>query len=211
MAKVKEAGVLELTGLDSLGEVVVQAHQQVPGRRPLLVAIDGRSGSGKTTLAAELATWLSKRGIAAEVFHLEGLYQGWSGLAQAALVWQQLAEAVADGRASSPETAPHWFGWDWGRSQTTGPHPFTAAQQAAGGALIAEGVGALTGTHDVGVFVELDTARRRQRALARDGETYRPYWDMWAAQEVTLLQDYVGAYENTEVFKFIGESSPSAG
>lgn len=142
MAKVKEAGVLELTGLDSLGEVVAQAHQQVQDGRPLLVAIDGRSGSGKTTLATELATWLSKRGVAAEVFHLEGLYQGWSGLAQAALVWQQLAEAVADGRASSPETAPHWFGWDWGSSQTTGPHPFTAAQQAAGGVLIAEGVGA---------------------------------------------------------------------
>lgn len=199
MAKVKEAGVLELTGLDSLGEVVVQARQQVQGERPLLVAIDGRSGSGKTTLAAELATWLSKRGIAAEVFHLEGLYQGWSGLAQAALVWQQLAEAVADGRASSPETAPHWFGWDWGSSQATGPHPFTAAQQAAGGVLIAEGVGALTGTHDVGVFVELDTARRRQRALARDGETYRPYWDMWAAQEADLLAAYASAYAGAGV------------
>ncbi|HJD50568.1 MAG TPA: hypothetical protein H9908_01665 [Candidatus Rothia avistercoris] len=171
----------------------------MPGRRPLLVAIDGRSGSGKTTLAAELATWLSKRGIVAEVFHLEGLYQGWSGLARAALVWQQLAETVADGRASSPGTAPHWFGWDWGSSQATGPHPFTAAQQAAGGVLIAEGVGALTGTHDVGVFVELDTARRRQRALARDGETYRPYWDMWAEQEADLLAAYASAYAGAGV------------
>ena len=114
-------------------------------------------------------------------------------------MWQQLAEAVADGRASSPETAPHWFGWDWASSQATGPHPFTAAQQAVGGVLIAEGVGALPGTHDVGVFVELDTARRRQRALARDGETYRPYWDMWAEQEADLLAAYASAYAGAGV------------
>ena len=191
--------MLELTGLDPLGEIVAQAHQQLQGVRPLLVTLDGRSGSGKTTLSAELAAWLRERGIVAEVFHLENLYQGWNGLAQAALVWQQLAEAVVGGRASSPDTAPHWFGWDWGSSQVTGPHPFTAAQQAAGGVLIAEGVGALTGTHDVGVFVELDTARRRQRALARDGETYRPYWDMWAAQEADLLAAYASAYAGAGV------------
>lgn len=191
--------MLNLTGLGPLGEIVVQARQQLQGMRPLLVTLDGRSGSGKTTLSAELATWLRERGVIAEVFHLENLYQGWNGLAQAALVWQQLAEAVVGGRASSPDTAPHWFGWDWGSSQVTGPHPFTAAQQAAGGVLIAEGVGALTGTHDVGVFVELDAARRRQRALARDGETYRPYWEVWAEQEADLLAAYTRAYAGAGV------------
>ena len=115
------------------------------------------------------------------------------------LVWQQLAEAVVSGRASSPDTAPRWFGWDWVSSQATGPYLFTAAQQAAGGVLIAEGVGALTGAHDVGVFVELDTEHRRQRALARDGETYRPYWDMWAEQEADLLAAYASAYAGAGV------------
>lgn len=185
--------------LESLRELIEQAQGHKEGERPLLLAVDGRSGSGKTTLAGDLAACLRGRGLATEVFHLEDLYQGWSGLAQAALVWQQLAEAVVSGRASSPGTAPHWFGWDWTNSQVTGPHPFTAAQQAADGVLIAEGVGALTGAHDVGVFVELDTARRRQRALARDGETYRPYWDMWAAQEADLLAAYASAYEGAGV------------
>ena len=185
--------------LEPLCELIEQARDRQEGERPLLVAVDGRSGSGKTTLAGDLAACLRGRGLAAEVFHLEDLYQGWSGLAQAALVWQQLAEAVVSGRASSPDTAPRWFGWDWANSQATGPHPFTAAQQASGGVLIAEGVGALTGAHDVGVFVELDTARRRQRALARDGETYRPYWDMWAAQEADLLAAYASAYEGAGV------------
>ena len=185
--------------LEPLCELIGQARDGKEGERPLLVAVDGRSGSGKTTLAGDLAACLRGRGLVTEVFHLEDLYQGWSGLAQAALVWQQLAEAVVSGRASSPGTAPHWFGWDWTSSQATGPHPFTAAQQAAGGVLIAEGVGALTGAHDVGVFVELDTARRRQRALARDGETYRPYWDMWAEQEADLLAAYASAYEGAGV------------
>lgn len=185
--------------LGPLCEFIEQARDHQEGERPLLVAVDGRSGSGKTTLAGDLAACLRVRGLVAEVFHLEDLYQGWSGLAQAALVWQQLAEAVVSGRASSPGTAPRWFGWDWVSSRATGPHPFTAAQQAAGGVLIAEGVGALTGAHDVGVFVELDTARRRQRALARDGETYRPYWNMWAAQEADLLAAYASAYEGAGV------------
>lgn len=185
--------------LGPLCELIEQARDHEEGERPLLVAIDGRSGAGKTTLAGDLAAGLRGRGLATEVFHLEDLYQGWSGLALAALVWQQLAETVVSGRASSPGTAPHWFGWDWASSRPTGPHLFTAAQQAAGGVLIAEGVGALTGAHDVGVFVELDAARRRQRALARDGETYRPYWDMWAQQEANLLTAYASAYAGTDV------------
>ncbi|MDO4821611.1 MAG: hypothetical protein Q4A03_06205 [Rothia sp. (in: high G+C Gram-positive bacteria)] len=185
--------------LEPLCELIEQARSHQEGERPLLVAVDGRSGSGKTTLAGDLAACLRGRGMVTEVFHLEDLYQGWSGLAQAALVWQRLAEAVVSGRASSPGAAPRWFGWDWASSQATGPHPFTAAQQAAGGVLIAEGVGALTGAHDVGVFVELDTVRRRQRALARDGETYRPYWDMWAEQEADLLAAYASAYEGAGV------------
>ncbi|WHS50125.1 hypothetical protein QM007_09425 [Rothia sp. SD9660Na] len=185
--------------LEPLCDLIEQARGRKEGERPLLVAVDGRSGSGKTTLAGDLAACLRGRGLAAEVFHLEDLYQGWSGLAQAALVWQQLAEAVVSGRASSPDTAPRWFGWDWVSSQATGPYLFTAAQQAAGGVLIAEGVGALTGAHDVGVFVELDTEHRRQRALARDGETYRPYWDMWAEQEADLLAAYASAYAGAGV------------
>lgn len=191
--------MLELRELAAVGEVVVQARHRLHGERPLLVALDGRSGSGKTTLSAELAAWVKEQNIPAQVFHLEDLYQGWGGLAQAALAWQQLAQTVVSGRANTTDQTPHWFGWDWGTSQPTGPHPFTAAWQAAGGVLIAEGVGALTGAHDVGIFVELDATRRRQRALARDGETYLPYWEMWAEQEAELLTAYASAYAGADV------------
>lgn len=185
--------------LGPLCGLIEQARDHKEGERPLLVAVDGRSGSGKTTLAANLAACLRRRGLLVEVFQLEDLYQGWRGLGQAALVWQQLAEAIMSGRASSPASAPHWCGWDWATSEPTGPHPFTAAWQAAGGVLIAEGVGALTGAHDLGVFVELDSVRRRQRALARDGQAYRPYWELWAAQEEELLQAHARTYAGVDV------------
>ncbi|WP_237225038.1 hypothetical protein [Rothia nasisuis] len=179
--------------------LVREAKAALQEPRPLLLALDGRSGSGKTCLAASLVSKLAVAEIPAQVFHLEDLYQGWSGLAQAARTWQQLAEAVMSGRASSPGTAPHWNGWDWARSEPTGPHTFTLPDQLSSGVLIAEGVGALTGAHDLGVFVEVPTDLRKARALARDGETYRPYWDMWAKQEADLLAAYASAYAGAGV------------
>ncbi|WP_219336319.1 hypothetical protein [Rothia nasimurium] len=189
----------EVTTLKQLTVQVTLARQSLPATRPLLVAIDGRSGAGKTTLAWQLAEQLTQEGLPVAVFHLEDLYQGWSGLAQAARTWQQLAEAVMSGRASSPDTAPRWFGWDWARSEPTGPHTFILPDQLSSGVLIAEGVGALTGAHDLGVFVEVPTDLRKARALARDGETYRPYWDMWAKQEADLLAAYASAYTGAGV------------
>jgi hypothetical protein len=57
--------------------------------------------------------------------------------------------------------------------------------------VIVEGVG--TGARaaatfaSVLVWLELDAATRRERALARDGEIFRPHWERWAAQEDVLL------------------------
>jgi hypothetical protein len=33
------------------------------------------------------------------------------------------------------------------------------------------------------LWVDADPALRRARALGRDGDTYAPHWDRWAAQE----------------------------
>ena len=53
--------------------------------------------------------------------------------------------------------------------------------------LIVEGSGLLTPTTarlgDVRVWLEAPADARKRRALARDGETYRPHWDQWAEQE----------------------------
>jgi para-aminobenzoate synthetase len=37
------------------------------------------------------------------------------------------------------------------------------------------------------VWLEAEDGVRRARALARDGESYRPFWDVWARQEQELL------------------------
>ncbi|HEX4399545.1 MAG TPA: hypothetical protein VH136_18035, partial [Trebonia sp.] len=57
--------------------------------------------------------------------------------------------------------------------------------------LIVEGVGAgarrAAAFESLLVWLEAPTAVRKQRALDRDGETFAPYWDMWAAQEEAML------------------------
>ena len=57
--------------------------------------------------------------------------------------------------------------------------------------LIVEGVGAgaraAATFASVVVWLELAADLREQRALARDGDLFRPHWDRWAAQEDALL------------------------
>ena len=57
--------------------------------------------------------------------------------------------------------------------------------------LIVEGTGAgarrAAAFESLLVWLEAPPAVRKQRALDRDGETFAPYWDMWAAQEDAML------------------------
>ncbi len=72
--------------------------------------------------------------------------------------------------------------WDWGRGRDGEPVTVPVT-----GRLILEGAGA--GSRELApylsalVWVEAPEPVRHERAMARDGETYRPYWDAWAAQE----------------------------
>lgn len=141
------------------------------------VLIDGRSGSGKSTLADELCTlW---RGSI--VVRLDDIYPGWDGLAWAAEhVNTELLVPRAQGRPG------RWRRWDWATSAPADWHTVDADQR-----LIVEGAGALT-PHgrllaDLGIWVEADDQVRKQRALDRDGDTYAPHWDRWAAQEADHL------------------------
>ena len=60
-----------------------------------------------------------------------------------------------------------------------------------GTGLIVEGSGVLTPASaalaDVRIWLESPAGSRRERALRRDGDTYRPHWERWAAQEDTHL------------------------
>ncbi|WP_432563270.1 nucleoside/nucleotide kinase family protein [Kineococcus sp. SYSU DK003] len=152
--------------------VALLAAVPVPPAGPTVVAIDGRSGSGKTDLAAALA---ARTG--ASVVHMDDLYPGWDGLAAGV---ELLGGVLAGLRSGAPTTRPVW---DWTRQRYTREVPLPTH-----GVLVVEGVGAgCAGAVDLLVELVAGPALRRDRALARDGATFAPHWESWAAQETELF------------------------
>jgi predicted kinase len=129
------------------------------------VLIDGRSGSGKSTLAE----WLAPR-LAAHLVRLDDLYPGWDGLRRG-------SDAVPALIAFS-----RWRAWNWADDLPGEWHTVDPSRP-----LVIEGAGSLSRANRAqatfGIWVELDAATRKQRALARDRDAYAPHWDRWAAQE----------------------------
>jgi hypothetical protein len=145
-----------------------------------VIALDGPSGSGKTRLAADLASFLQARGTAVTVIAMDDLYPGWHGLeAGVTRVVQGVLEPFA---AGAPEVTLRR--WDWAHGREGDWQEVEVADL-----LIVEGVGC--GARACAPYVSLlawvdgPEPVRRARALARDGQTYAPYWQMWAAQEAT--------------------------
>ncbi len=137
------------------------------------VLIDGRSGAGKSTMADVLQRlWRSSL-----VIRLDDIYPGWDGLAWAGEhIRTSLLSPRAEGRLG------RWRQWDWVAGAPAGWHDVPADQR-----LIVEGVGALSaasrGLADIGIWVDAADDVRKERALRRDGDLFRPHWDRWAAQE----------------------------
>jgi hypothetical protein len=148
------------------------------GRRLVLVGVDGRSGSGKTRLARVLA-----ERCAAQTVHLDDLYDGWRGLATGVeRLCREVVGPLADGR-------PALFRrYDWAVGG-----PGAKIGVPALGVVVVEGVGATAGPcrerYDLRVWLEAPAAVRRDRALERDGELFRPHWQEWARQEEELFAD----------------------
>jgi uridine kinase len=141
-----------------------------------VVAIDGRSGAGKTRLAAELSAELG-----AAVVSLEDFYGGWDGLDRGiGVLVSEVLEPLAAGRTVRVPRYD-WVACTWGEPVVLEPPEV----------LIVEGVGAgarrAAAFESLLMWLEAPTAVRKQRALGRDGETFAPYWDMWAAQEEAML------------------------
>ena len=145
-----------------------------------VVAIDGRSGAGKTTLALGVAADLRSYGTTA-IVHMDHLYPGWDGLGESSEI---LATRVlgAISRASSAAYAQwDWEAGGWDGTVVLEPTDF----------LVIDGSGSSVGPARqyaaVGVFVDADPMLRMSRGLARDGDTYRPHWQRWAAQEDAIF------------------------
>ena len=141
-----------------------------------VVLIDGGSGAGKTSLAARLAQGWPLAGRV-QVIALDSLYPGWDGLDEGA---ERALEGIL--RPHGRGLLGAWRRWDWERGAEAETH---AVDPALG--VIVEGSGILRPSTarlaDIRVWVESAETSRKARALARDGDTYRPHWDRWAAQE----------------------------
>ena len=134
-----------------------------------VVTIDGYSGSGKSTLAAALVRLVN----GGQVLHLDDWYPGWDGLEAGADIACRIAADLRGGRASSYEA------WDWDKG-TTG-----ATTRVPLAPTIIEGCGAIEAEADLVIWIaDPGEEERRNRALARDGQTYAPHWQRWADQDL---------------------------
>jgi uridine kinase len=119
--------------------------------------------------------------LAAPVVALEDLYGGWDGLERGIdLLVAEVLGPLSAGRAARVPRYD-WVAREWDT-------PWVLEPPAV---LIVEGVGA--GARRAAVYaswliwIEEPETVRKKRALDRDGATYAPHWDMWAAQEDAML------------------------
>lgn len=138
-----------------------------------VVLLDGRSGSGKTTLADELAA----QHPSLQVVHLDAIYPGWDGLDAGS---RHVVDYILD------PIRPRWLGWDWEQDSPSRWFELDPARP-----VLVEGVGSLSRASrpraELAGWVEAPDELRRRRALERDGQTYAPHWDRWAAQELRFI------------------------
>jgi hypothetical protein len=87
---------------------------------------------------------------------------------------------LAEGRPASFRRW-HWGEGRWAEAHEVRPAPVLLVEGVGSGALVCEPY--LSSL----VWVEAGRDERRRRGLERDGETYRPHWERWEAQELTMF------------------------
>ena len=141
-----------------------------------VVAVDGPSGSGKSDLADRLA-----RRLGSPILRVDELVPGWHGLAaMPPVVARELLEPLAAGEVATVRR------WNWvddrpGELLDVLPSPFLVLDGCGSGSRVIRPYLSLL------LWVDAPEEIRRARAMARDGEVYAPWWDVWAAQERELF------------------------
>ena len=144
-----------------------------------LLCIDGPAGSGKTTLAAEVAD----EHPSAVVVHMDDVFEGWDGLADAP---RRVREHIVDPlRRGGPAAFRRY---DWRRTELAETITLPSTDL-----LIIEGVAAGDPTYadavTLLVYVTAPMETRLRRGLDRDGEPMRPQWLRWQEQEAKYLRE----------------------
>ena len=141
-----------------------------------VVAVDGPSGSGKS----ELADRLVKR-LGATVLRVDEFVPGWHGLAaMPPVLARDLLAPLAAGEVAAVR------GWNWAENRPgelvdVRPGPFLVLDGCSTGSRVIRPYLSLL------VWVDAPEHVSRERAMARDGDVYEPWWDVWAAQERQLF------------------------
>ena len=157
-----------------------------------IILIDGLSGAGKSTLAQALARSLASSLScdfashgpveSVRVLALDSLYEGWHGLDAGSTIASRIAKDLAEARPAC------YRPWDW-ESESRGEELVIEA----GEPLIIEGCGALTRESRryaaIALWVEAvgGEKERYRRAIGRDGEIFRAWWETWAEQDLGRL------------------------
>lgn len=164
--------------LTDVGAAVDVAARLVAARPPnaggtRVLAVDGPSGAGKSLLAQRLSVALGD----APLVRVDEVYPGWDGLEEGVVrVVDGVLEPLSCGRTARLQR------YDWVQERDGEEVDVPAAP-----ILVLEGCGA--GARrcrpylSLLVWVDAPEALRHSRAMARDGDSYRPHWSRWADQE----------------------------
>jgi glycosidase len=137
-----------------------------------LVAIDGPGGAGKSAFARRLAKALGGAPILEtdEFASWENRHQWWPRLETEAL------EPLAAGKAARYERS-RWKPDQPVKSRTVRPGPVVLLEG------VSSGREATRDRLSYLIWLEAPPERRLQRGLARDGDSARPDWELWMAEE----------------------------
>lgn len=164
--------------MSAAGDLAARIGELEPGHEGAsIVAIEGRPGAGKTTFGAALA-----RELGATHVDLEEAYPGWSGLEEGSRL--ALEELIVPAAAGETAVLPQW---DWVASRPAEPLVVEPSDY-----LVISGTGsgpqAARPCLSLLVWMELDPAEGRRRALERDGAAFAPHWEQWSEQVEAHLE-----------------------